>query len=141
MLTVRFLQVSQKLGNGWLPGGRAEWGDDRKRYSDAASLQALAGTSPALYESGNYSKVHQRYACVKPLRNAMQQFAWQSTALEPWARAYYQRKRTEGKSHSMAVRALANVWVRIIFAMWQKQEPYERTIFEKAKRLHVARAA
>ncbi len=93
------------------------------------------------YESGNYSKVHQRYACVKPLRNAMQQFAWQSTALEPWARAYYQRKRTEGKSHSMAVRALSNVWVRIIFAMWQKQEPYERTIFEKAKRLHVARAA
>jgi transposase len=119
----------------------AEWGDDRKRYSDAASLQALAGTSPAPYESGNYSKMHQRYACVKPLRNAMQQFAWQSTAQEPWARAYYQRKRLEGKSHSMAVRALANVWVRILFAMWQKQESYDRTIFEKAQRLHVARAA
>jgi hypothetical protein len=46
------------------------------------------------------------------------QFAWQSTFQEPWAVAYYRRKRLAGKSHSMAVRALANVWVRLIHAMW-----------------------
>ena len=36
---------------------------------------------------------------------------------ELWTAAYYRRKRQEGKSHSMAVRALANVWVRIFYAM------------------------
>jgi hypothetical protein len=66
------------------------------------------------YQSGNYRKAHKRHACVKSFRNALYQFAWQSSQEEPWAAAFYQRKRAEGKSHSMAVRALANVWVRII---------------------------
>jgi len=44
------------------------------------------------------------------------------TFQEPWAEAYYQRKRKEGKTHSMAVRALSNGWVRIIFALWRKHE-------------------
>lgn len=119
----------------------AEWGDDRKRYADATSTQALAGTSPVPYESGNYSKVHQRYACIKPLRNALHQFAWQSMTQEPWAKDYYERKRKEGKSHSMAVRSLANVWVRIIFALWLKKETYQRTTFVAAQRRHASKAA
>ncbi|WP_201377425.1 transposase [Ktedonobacter sp. SOSP1-85] len=48
----------------------AEWGDDRKRYTNPNNIQALAGTSPVPFESGNYAKVHQRFACIKPLRNA-----------------------------------------------------------------------
>lgn len=119
----------------------AEWGDQRSRYAEARSIQALAGTCPVPWKSGEYATVHQRFACVKPLRNALHQFAWQSTNQEPWARAYYQRKRAEGKSHSMAVRALANVWVRVIFALWNKQEAYQRTIFESAQRLHARRVA
>jgi transposase len=81
----------------------AEWGDDRERYVTASSVQALAGTSPVAYQSGSYRKAHKRYACVKPLRNALHQFAWQSSRKEPWAGEFYQRKRAEGKSHSMAV--------------------------------------
>jgi transposase IS116/IS110/IS902 family protein len=127
--------------NAWLPGCPAEWGDDRKRYADPSSLQALAGTSPVPFESGNYAKVHQRLACLKPLRNALQQFAWLSTQQEAWAKDYYDRKRREGKSHSMAVRALANVWVRIIFAMWHKREPYQRAVFEAAQCAHAQRVA
>src|SRR5438132_1822341 len=96
----------------------AEIGDDRSRYRDASSLQALGGTSPVLFQSGMYSKAHRRMGCIKPLRNALHQFAWQTTQSEPWAKQYYQRKRAEGKSHTVADRALANVWVRIIFAMW-----------------------
>ncbi len=118
-----------------------EWGDDRERYSDASSVQALAGTSPVAYESGNYSKPHKRYACVKPLRNALQQFAWQSTRQEAWALAYYQRKRKEGKSHSMALRALANVWVRILYAMWLNHTCYDGATFEAAQRAHTKLAA
>jgi fido (protein-threonine AMPylation protein) len=116
-------------------------GEDRKRYTDRSLIQALAGTSPVPFESGNYATVHQRFACIKSLRNAFHQFAWQSTQQEAWAKDYYDRKRKEGKSHSMAVRALANVWVRIVFAMWHKREVYQRTTFETAQRLHARRVA
>jgi transposase len=119
----------------------AEIGDDRARYQNAASLQALAGTSPVPYESGNYAKPHRRYACIKPLRNVLHQFAWQSTQTEAWARDYYERKRREGKSHSVAVRALANVWVRILFAIWLKGEEYQPAIFAHARQQHAPRAA
>ena len=119
----------------------AEIGDTSARYADAASLQALGGTSPILFQSGTYCKPHRRQGCIKPLRNALHQFAWQSTQQEPWANAYYERKRAEGKSHSVAVRALSNVWVRIIFAMLQSHTRYDRMIFEAAKHQHASKVA
>jgi transposase len=119
----------------------AEWGDNRGRYGSAANVQALAGTSPVPFESGNYATVHQRFACVRPLRNALHQFAWQGTQQEAWAKDCYDRKWREGKSHSMAIRALANIWVRILFAMWVKHESYERSTFVAAQQRHAEPAA
>jgi hypothetical protein len=58
------------------------------------------------------------------------------TFQEPWADAYYQCKRKEGKTHSMAVRALSNVWVRIIYALWSKHEPYQTATFLAAQQAH-----
>src|SRR5215467_4388123 len=119
----------------------AESGDDRSRYDSARSWQALAGTSPVLFQSGTYQKAHRRLGCIKPWRNALHQFAWQSTLQEAWAREYYQRKRAEGKSHTVAVRALANVWARILYAIWKTKEPYQTTTFEQARQAHAPRAA
>jgi transposase len=130
-----------RAGKRLAPRLLAEIGDDPSRYESAASLQALGGTSPVLFQSGNYSKPHRRQGCIKPLRNALHQFAWQSTLSEPWATAYYERKRAEGKSHSVAVRALSNVWVRIIFAMLSAHKPYVSAIFETARTLHAVKAA
>jgi transposase len=130
-----------RAGQRLAPRLLAEIGDDRSRYQQASSLQALGGTAPVLFQSGMYSKAHRRLGCIKPLRNALQQFAWQSTQSEPWARDYYQRKRVEGKSHTVAVRALANVWVRIIFAMWQHRQCYQTATFEQAQHQHARRAA
>jgi transposase len=128
-----------RAGKHLAPRLLAEWGDDRTRYADAASVQALAGTAPVPFQSGHYAKAHKRFACVKPLRNALYQFAWQSTRQEAWALAYYQRKRAEGKSHSMAVRALANVWVRILYRMWQSKTNYQTVTFEAARLAHAPR--
>jgi hypothetical protein len=130
-----------RAGQHLAPRLLAEIGDDRGRYQDAGSLQALAGTSPVLYQSGMYSKAHRRLGCIKPLRNALHQFAWQSTQSEAWAKDYYQRKRAEGKSHTVAIRALSNIWVRIIFAMWTSREGYQTATFEMAKLQHARRAA
>jgi transposase len=120
----------------------AGWGDDRDRYASAQSIQGLAGTAPVAFQSGKYRKAHKRYACIKPLRNALYQFAWQSTiAKELWARDYYQRKRREGKSHSVALRALANQWVRLIHAMWRTEQPYNEAVFRAAQEAHARPAA
>jgi transposase len=129
------------VGKRLAPRLLAEWGDDRERYEDANSVQTLAGTAPVPFESGNYAKAHKRFACLKPLRNALHQFAWQSTLQETWAASYYQRKRAEGKTHSMALRALANIWVRIIYRMWQSKTSYQASVFEQAQQLHARRAA
>jgi transposase len=128
-----------RAGKRLAPRLLAEWGDDRSRYTDANSVQTLAGTAPVPFQSGNYAKAHKRFACLKPLRNALHQFAWQSTLSEPWALAYYQRKRAEGKTHSMAVRALANVWVRIIYRMWVNKTSYQTATFEAAQLAHASR--
>jgi transposase len=130
-----------RAGKRLAPRLLAEWGDDRTRYTDASSVQALAGTAPVAFQSGNYSRVHKRSACIKPLRNALYQFAWQSTQEEEWALAYYKRKRAEGKSHSMAVRALAHIWVRIIYALWLQHQCYQTATFVAAQRAHAHHAA
>lgn len=91
-----------RAGKRLAPRLLAEIGDDRSRYADMAGVKALAGTVPVCFASVNYAKAHRRSACLKPLRNAMQQFAWYSTLQEPWALAYYRRKRAEGKRHSVA---------------------------------------
>jgi len=41
----------------------------------------------------------------------------------------------------MALRALANIWVRIIYAMWLKHEPYEASTFLAAQEAHARQAA
>lgn len=130
-----------RAGKRLAPRLLAEIGDDRLRYQDARSLQALGGTSPVLFQSGMDSKAHRRLGCIKPLRNALQQFAWQSIQSECWAKQYYQRKRAEGKSHTVAVRALANVWVRIIFAIWVARTCYVTATFEHTQQRHASRAA
>jgi len=130
-----------RAGKRLAPRLLAETGDDRERYQDASSLQALGATAPVLFQSGMYSKAHRRQGCIKPLRNALHQFARPPTQSEPWAKRYYQRKRAEGKSHTVAVRARALVWVRIIFAMWLHRRCYEALTFEQAQQQHAPRAA
>ncbi len=119
----------------------AEMGDDRTRYASAASLQALAGTAPRPRKSGTYATVRRRGACVKPLRNALHAFAWHSTTQEAWAEASCRRKRQEGKSHTVAVRALANLWVRILYALWRDHAAYDPAVFLAAQQTHGRQAA
>jgi transposase len=72
-----------RAGKRLAPRLLAEIGDECSRYADAASLQALAGTSPVLFQSGTYAKAHRRLGCIKPLRNVLHQFA---RAIDPTGR-------------------------------------------------------
>jgi transposase len=119
----------------------AGWGDDKARFTSAADMQGLAGTAPVTWQSGQYRVAHRRMACNKPLRQTLHQFAWHSTEKDAWAKDYYLRKRKEGKSHSVAVRALANQWVRVIHAMWRASTPYDPLILQVARAAHGRAAA
>lgn len=130
-----------RAGKRLAPRLLAEWGDNRDRFSSAKEVQALAGTSPTPYQSGKLSWPHFRWSCVKDFRYVMHLYAWQSTFSESWALAYYQQKRLQGKKHHEAVRLLANIWVRIIFAMWQNHEPYNQETFLTAQKAHQRKIA
>jgi Transposase IS116/IS110/IS902 family len=114
----------------------AGWGDDKERFASAASMQGLAGTAQVTWQSGQYRVAHRRTACNRLLRQTLHQFAWHSTEKDVWAKDYYFRKRQEGKSHSVAVRALANQWVRVIHAMWRASTPYDPLILHAARASH-----
>ena len=125
-----------RAGKRLAPRLLAEWGEDRARYTGAASVQALAGTCPVLFQSGQYSRARHRHACCKPLRQALHHFARESLQGDQAARAYYLRKRAEGKTHTAAVRAVANRWVRILYAMWSHRATYDPAHFDAAQRAH-----
>lgn len=119
----------------------ADMGDDRCRDPDASRVQALAGPSPVLFQSGASQKAQRRLGCITPWRNALHQFAWQSTLQEAWAKESSQRKRAEGKSHTVAGRALSTVWARMLSAVWKKKERSQTTTFEHARLAHAPRVA
>src|SRR5260370_6195999 len=94
----------------------------------------LAGTSPVISQSGTHRSTRMRTSCSKPLRNVLYQLARESIQREAWAKTYYERKRQEGKTFTMAVRALANQWVRILFAVWKNREGSDPQVFALAQR-------
>jgi len=115
----------------------SELGDNRKRYKNYNDAQCEAGTAPVTKQSGKYRHVIFRRACKKPFRDAMQQFAFSSTRQCQWAHSYYVSQRQRGNTHSQAVRALANKWLKIIYAMWQNKQLYDEQLHLNMLKSHL----
>lgn len=101
------------------------FGDRRERYPDYTILQGIAGTAPVTRQSGQARWVAFRQACNRSYRRTMQQFARCSITQSVWAAGYYQQAKKRNLSDSHAYRCLANRWVRIIWTLWQRREPYD----------------
>lgn len=95
------------------------------RYSSASAVQCLAGTAPVTRQSGNYKYVRMRKSCNKHFRDAMQYLAFASLKQCRWAKEFYDMQRAKGKRHHGALRALANKWMAIIFAMLKNNTAYD----------------
>lgn len=100
-------------------------GDDRNRFPNAETLQAIAGTAPVTRRSGKSLNVEFRTACSHQMRSAMDDFARQSVRYSPWARQYLDEQLGRGHSRARAYRALANRWAKIIWTLWQRREVYD----------------
>ena len=68
------------------------------------------------------------------MRQTFHEFAEKSVLYSKWAAAYYKLLRSRGKKHNAAVRALAFKWIRIIYRMWQQNEPYDEQMYINALR-------
>jgi len=105
-------------------------GDNRELYSDASEIQELTGTCPVTEESGkNIKSIYFRRACNKFYRDTMQNLAFSSLTKARWAMAYYKHHRAMGKKNAHALRCLANLHIKILFAMWKNRTEYDENIF------------
>ena len=118
----------------------AELGDRRERFPSPRDVAAFAGMAPVTRQSGKSRIVVFRRACNKPFRELMHQFGFCSLTRYPWARAYYDAKRAQGKGHAEALRCLGCIWLRIIHAMWTHGTLYDEARFVTARSVPAAQA-
>lgn len=114
----------------------AHFGQNRKRFTTFTSVQRLAGTAPITRESGHYKHVVMRWSCQKQFRNALVQYAYCSLNHSLWAKRYYDDLRKRQKTHQMALRSLANKWVKIIFSLWKNEVSYQEELFLASREKH-----
>lgn len=108
-----------------------------KDFSNANEAQAFYGTAPYTASSGNYRSVRFRMGCHKFGRNAFQQLACCSIKTSQWARKQYTKKRQEGKGGNHALRCIANLWVKVTFAMWRSKTPYDEAKHMASVAVHI----
>ena len=117
--------LSSMCGFGPRTGARtlAEIGDPH-RFADGGRLAAYAGLAPIDWQSGRSATARKPRGGNHRLKNAMFTAAFVAAQHDPAARAYYQRKRAEGKRHNAAVVCVARRRCNIILAMLKTQTPY-----------------
>jgi transposase len=92
----------------------------------AARLQAFMGNDPRLKESGQWkgqTKMSKRG--VEILRTAFFQAAFSASQSDPELRAFYLRKRAQGKCHQLALSHLMRILTRRMVAVLRSQQPYQ----------------
>jgi transposase len=95
-------------------------------FESADRLAAYAGLVPAARDSGKRVGNNRRMrGGNKTLKRVFYQSAFASLRSAPESRAFYERKRAEGKRHTQALIALARRRVNVLWAMLR-----DRTAFE-----------
>jgi transposase len=110
----------------YLPDTILHSGSNRKA---AARLQAFMGNEPRLQESGQWkgqTRISKRG--VETLRTAFFQAAFSAAQHDPELKAFYQRKRTQGKTHHVALSHLMRILTRRMVAVLRSGQPYQSNL-------------
>lgn len=107
----------------------AAFGTDRERFNSASDVQKYSGIAPVIETSGKKHWTHWRFNCATFTRQTFVEWAGQSIRFSRWAKAYYQLQLKRGKTHHVAVRALAYKWIRVAFACWKTRTPYDENAY------------
>jgi transposase len=119
----------------------AEVGPILDRASSIEQAAAEVGASPVTKQSGKASSVHFRWAANTRARDAFATFADNSRHASPWAARLYNQARRRGKRHPQAVRILMRAWLRVAWACWHANTPYQTTRHGAERRLAEETAA
>jgi transposase len=104
----------------------AATGGDLTAFANPDRLAGFAGLAPVPWDSGKVSgnlRRPRRYH--RGLQRALFLSAQISVFWCPVSKAYYDRKRKEGKGHKQAVLALARRRVNVLWAMIRDQTPFQ----------------
>jgi transposase len=97
---------------------------DGSAFASAAHLASYAGLAPVTRQSGTSIRgEHANRRGHRALKAALYRSAFASLK-DPASRAYYQRKRDQGKHHVAAVTCLARRRVDVLYAMLRDRTPY-----------------
>lgn len=103
----------------------AEIGDG-SRFANGSKLAAYAGLAPVTRQSGSSLRSESKSRRGNHrLKNAMFLAAFASLRADPASKAFYDRKRAEGKKHNAALICLARRRCNVILAMLRDQQPYQ----------------
>jgi transposase len=99
---------------------------DIRAFESADRLAAYAGLVPVARDSGKRVGNHRRMrGGNKTLKRVFYQSAFASLRNAPESRAFYDRKRAEGKRHTQALIALARRRVNVVWAMLRDGTTFE----------------
>ena len=105
------------------------------RASSAEHAAAEAGAAPVTRASGKTSSVHFRWAANTEPARPCTTFADNTRHSSPWAAKLYADARARGKRHPHAIRILARAWLRVIWACWHTDTPYDPAKHRAEQRL------
>lgn len=104
-----------------------------KTFSNAAALASYAGLAPTTRQSGTSIKSERvSHSGNKRLKRALFLSAFASIRFDPVSRAYYDRKRAQGKRHNQALIALAHRRLTVLFAMVRDGSFYDLPALKSA---------
>jgi transposase len=110
----------------YLPSALLHSGNNRKV---AARLQAFMGNEPRLQESGQWKgQTRMSKRGVETLRTAFFQAAFSAAQHDPELKAFYQRKRGQGKTHHVALSHLMRILTRRLVAVLRSEQPYQSNL-------------
>jgi transposase len=99
---------------------------DIKRFKNAAALVAYAGLDPSVHQSGQFQATRMRISKRGSpyLRRALWQAASGARQYDPALRQRYTKQIQAGKHAAVAVGAVANKLLHIIYAILRDNKPY-----------------
>jgi transposase len=94
------------------------------RFRNADALAAAAGLAPVLQQSGKTHYLRRAVAGDRSLKFVLYQSAFCAVGIDATSKAFYARKRGEGKRHHQALIALARRRVNVLYAILRTRQPY-----------------
>ena len=95
------------------------------RFNAETGLAIYLGMAPLDNRSGKYQGTKKPRQVNTRAKAAMMTAVARHIACVPQSKAYYDRKRAEGKKHNQAIRATGRHLVRVMWAMIKQERDYE----------------